>query len=355
MEDLDGEPLLLEDQPTTDNDLSGARRKSKQKRLGPPAAPEDVMTAFSSHRRLFRKGSSGRPYLYEEHDSFWISEPSVSAAIGRDTSPNTPLTSTPLFFHWDPISLAPEGIRCPATGCSNLLRYRRTPDRPRGALTNALERRIAFWICAPQYQCVGCPASQTHPKGVTYYLAWDLRIIERLPHALRLQFPVKPTASRTSFIATEAVVEEVGAKDPFQLTPTYLGLAYSQISKQILGASGSPFSMRGVSLPPSLVFAPSTESFPEATPPQPTRASASNTDLQEVVGWTNGSITPSSAIHHSPACEVAWRGPSSPPHSSPVSSSSPQLQHVFDTQTMSYRDLAASFQVSGGLCPGPCS
>ncbi|KAG9033553.1 hypothetical protein FS837_002439, partial [Tulasnella sp. UAMH 9824] len=208
---------------------------------GPPGqVPQDVMAAYASHSALLQsRTDTDLPQLYAAFQTFWIPRranyfvlmggagsglpySAITSQGGGPGSSTAVHLSNPSFFFWDPLPLVPGGIRCPASECSNLLQQAGLVKQPKrvymeGNTAVSNDPYIGFWIVAARYKCQNCGVRGTaNPKVYSTYVAWDLKILERLPPLVRAEFPAveRKKGGRKAFFAAEIALPAEHRMDP---------------------------------------------------------------------------------------------------------------------------------------------
>ncbi|KAG8942111.1 hypothetical protein FRC04_003866 [Tulasnella sp. 424] len=212
----------------------GPRSQTPQVLNPPPPTrdtglPAGVQAAYSSHLPLLRQRSEGgMPVLYQAYRSFWLprnsnyfvlTDPTHPArrhilnapALDDASDPNIQL-SNPSFFYWDPLPLVPVPIRCFSPACSHTLEHdgfakvlKKVAGQSGGGASSGSESWGGFWLVAARYRCENCKALAARSgKKYNSIIAWDVRLLAKLPPVLRAEFPATEIQKR--FYALENTV-----------------------------------------------------------------------------------------------------------------------------------------------------
>lgn len=203
--------------------------------LNPPASvrdtglPPGVQAAYSSHLPLLRQRSEGGvPILYQAYRTFWLprnsnyfvltdpTHPARTEVLNAPTSGDPPTAdvqvSNPSFFYWDPLPLLPSPLQCMSPGCSYNLEhdgFAKVLKKVASQSEDADALSSGFWLVAARYKCEHCKASVAGSgKRYNSIIAWDPRLLAKLPPALRAEFPAVEVQKR--FYALESMVCVVG-------------------------------------------------------------------------------------------------------------------------------------------------
>ncbi|KAG9006105.1 hypothetical protein FRB90_010067 [Tulasnella sp. 427] len=198
----------------------------------PPSAPNrdsklppGVQSAYSFHLPLLRQRSAtGMPVLYQSYRTFWLprnsnyfvmmdpTHPARGQMLNAITSPEASGSnlqlSNPSFFYWDPLPLLPRPMKCLFAECSGSLEhdgFAKVLKKVSSQTESHDEPWSGFWLVSARYKCEKCKFREERSgKRYTSVIAWDPKLLARLPPTLRAEFPA--TEMQKRFYALENVV-----------------------------------------------------------------------------------------------------------------------------------------------------